>query len=81
MPGKRFSYGRRVNAFPKDFRERLKRFKAESGLSWAEISRRLGIHPETVRRWKEGHARPNAEHMLALCRLADDLGLGRLFRV
>ena len=49
-------------------------------MSWAELSRRLGTHPETVRRWKEGQVRPNGEHMLALWALADDLALGRLFR-
>ena len=80
MPRKLISYRRPVRSFPDGFPERLKRFKAESGLSWAELSRRLGTHPETVRRWKEGQARPNAESMLALCQLADDLALGRLIR-
>ena len=80
MPQRRIRNSSPVRAFPDGFPERLKRFKAESGLSWAEISRRLGIHPETVRRWKEGQARPNAEHMLALCQLADDLALGHLIR-
>ena len=36
---------------PDDFPERLERFKEESGLSWAEIIRRLDIHHETMRRW------------------------------
>ncbi|MYC35292.1 MAG: helix-turn-helix transcriptional regulator [Chloroflexi bacterium] len=80
MPQRRIRNSKPVRAFPGDFPERLKRFKAESGLSWFELSRRLGTHPETVRRWKEGQARPNAENMMALCRLADDLALGRLFR-
>lgn len=80
MPRRRISYRRRVHGFPVDFPERLERLKAESGLSWAELSRRLGTHPETVRRWKEGQVRPNGEHMLALWALADDLALGRLFR-
>ena len=80
MPRKLISRRRRVRAFLDGFPERLKRFKAESGLSWAEISRCLGTHPETVRRWKEGQARPNAANMMALCRLADDLALGRLLR-
>ena len=31
-----------------DFPQRLKRFKEESGLSWAEIARRLGADPKTV---------------------------------
>ena len=80
MPRGRISYRRRVRAFPGDFPDRLERLKEESGLSWAELSRRLGTHPETVRRWKEGRVRPNGEHMLALCELADNLALGRLFR-
>ena len=80
MPRKLISYSRPVRAFPKGFPERLKRFQAETGLSWAELSRRLGAHPETVRRWKEGQARPNTENMLALCRLADELALGHLIR-
>ncbi len=80
MPRRRITYRKKVNAFPADFPERMKRFKSESGLSWAELSRRLGTHPETVRRWKEGRIRPNAEHILALCELADDLALVRLFR-
>ena len=80
MPQRRIRNSRPVRAFPDGFPERLKCFKAEAGLSWAELSRRLGAHPETVRRWKEGQVRPNAANMMALCRLADDLALGRLFR-
>lgn len=80
MPRKRVNRRMTVSAFPGDFPQRLKRFKEESGLTWAELSRRLGADPETVRRWKEGLARPNAEHLLALLELADSLGLGHLFR-
>ena len=36
--------------FPDDFGDCLVRFKEESGLSWAEIARRLGTTPLTVRR-------------------------------
>ena len=64
---------------PDDFPHRLERFKEESDLSWAEISRRLGTDPHTVWSWKEGRGRPNAEHMIALLDLADDLGLLHLF--
>ncbi len=35
---------------PDDFGECLVRFKGASGLSWAEIARRLGTSPLTVRR-------------------------------
>ncbi len=53
MPRQRTYYKRRTYGFPDDFPERLKRFKDESGLSWAELNRRLGIHPQTMRRWVE----------------------------
>ena len=43
-----------------DFPQRLKRFKEESGLSWAEIARRLGADPKTVRRWHKDGVLPNA---------------------
>ena len=80
MPRKRIRYNRITRGFPKDFPERLKRFKEESGLPWAEIARRVGADVESVRRWKEGRARPNAEHLAALYALADSLGLGHLLR-
>ena len=67
------------SAFPGDFPERLKRFQKESGLSWSEISRRLGTYRHTVWRWKEGRGRPNAEHMIALHDLAEELGLLHIF--
>ena len=40
--------------------------------------RRLGTHPETMRRWTKG-VRPNAQHMMALRQLSDSLGIGHLF--
>ena len=80
MPRKRIRYYRITRVFPKDFPERLKRLQRESELPWAEIARRVGADPETVRRWKEGKVRPNAEHLAALYGLAVDLGLGHLFR-
>ena len=80
MPRKRIPYRRIRRVFPADFPERLKRLQAESGLPWAEIARRVGADVESVRRWKEGKARPNAEHLAALYALADSLGLGHLLR-
>ena len=80
MSQRRISNNRRVHGFPRDFPQRLERFQRESGLSWAELARRLGTDPETVRRWKKGRTRPNAEHLLGLWELADELALGRLFR-
>ena len=51
----------------------------ESGLSWAEIARRIGTYRHTVLRWTEGVVRPNVKHMMALLELAKDMGLGHLF--
>ena len=79
MPRQRTYYSRRTYAFPEDFPERLVRFQEASGLSWAELNRRLGTHPQTVRRWKQGRARPSTRHMMALLDLADSLGLGHIF--
>ena len=44
--------------FPDDFGDCLVRFKDESGLSWAEIARRLGTTPLTLRRWWKRGVRP-----------------------
>lgn len=78
MPRQRINHRRPVRVFPGDFPQRLARLQRESGLSVPELARRLGADPETVRRWKEGRARPNAEHLAALGRLAETLGLERL---
>ena len=64
---------------PGDFPERLERFKEKSGLSWAEIARRLDVHHETLRRWRKGRARPSMRNMMALVAVARPLGLGHLF--
>ena len=64
--------------FPDDFPQRLERLKKESGLSWAELARRLGTSAFNLRRWKDG-ARPVLRHQMALLDLAEDLGLGHLF--
>lgn len=45
MPRQRIHHTIETYDFPDDFAERLERFKEESGLSWAEIARRLGAHP------------------------------------
>ena len=62
-----------------DFPQRLKRFKEESGLSRAEIARRLGADPKTVRRWHKDGVLPNAYYLLALQDLSEGQGLGHLF--
>ena len=76
MLRQRAYYSRRTHVFPGDFPQRLERFKVESGLSWAEIARRLGTYPLTIRRWRCKGVRPNLAHQKALLDLADDLGLG-----
>ena len=63
MPRQRTNYRRITYEFPEDFPQRLERFKEESGLSWAEIARRLGTYPYTVRRWwKKRDASQHAAH-------------------
>ena len=79
MPRQRTYYSRRTYDLPGNFPERLERFKEKSGLSWAELNRRLGTDPQTMRRWRKGLALPSTRHMLALLDLAEGLGLGHLF--
>ena len=50
MPRQRTDHSRRVYVVPDDLPDRLERFREESGLSWADIARRLGVDPLTVRR-------------------------------
>ena len=78
MTSSRIDHSRIVYVMPPDFPERLKRLKKESGLTWAEIARRIGTYPYTVHRWKEGQGRPHFWHRTALLYLADDLGLAHL---
>ena len=80
MPRQRTNYRRTFHVFPKDFPQRLERFKEASGLTWREIARRLGTNTLTLRRWRAG-AQPNSKHLLALLELADELSLGHLFPV
>ena len=79
MPRQHTGRSRRTYEFPDDFPQRLERFKVESGLSWAEIARRLGTYPLTIRRWRYKGVRPNLAHQMALLDLAESLGLGHLF--
>ncbi len=78
MPRHRTHNSRMVYVFPDDFPERLERFKEESGLSWAEIARRVGTSDLNLRRWRNG-VRPHWRHLSALLELAEDLGLAHLF--
>ena len=79
MPRQRIHHSRKTYNFPDDFPQRLKRFKEESDLPWAEINRRLDIHPETTRRWRDKGVWPSMRNMMALVALAKSLGLGHLF--
>ena len=79
MPRQRIHHTRETYEVPSDFPERLKRFQKESGLTWAEIARRLGAHPYTIRRWVLGRARPGMRYMMALLELAEELGLAHIF--
>ena len=79
MPRQRNNYDIQTYNFPGDFPQRLVRFQQESGLSWAEIARRLGTGPETIRRWREKGVRPSTQHMMALLALANSFGLGHIF--
>ena len=65
MPRQRINYRRTVHRFPDEFLQALERFKDASGLTWGEMSRRLGTNTLTLRRWRSG-TRPNALHLLAL---------------
>ena len=78
MPRQRTNHRRRVYLFPDDFSDRLELLMKESGLTWAEIARRLGVDPLTVRRWWKYGVRPNVRHQMALLGLARDLGLGHI---
>ncbi len=82
MPRQHTHHGRSGNTgvFLQDFPQRLERFQEESGLSWAEIARRLDVYPHTLWRWRKAGVRPDTEHMMALLDLADSLGLGHIFR-
>ena len=79
MPRQRTHHGRMVYVFPDDFPRRLKRFKEESGLPWAELARRLGTSALNLRRWKDKGVRPHWRHLMALLELAEDLDLGHIF--
>ena len=80
MPRQRTHHSRRTYDFHADFPERLERFREASGMTWAELCRRLGTHPHTVRRWRNEGVRPSARHMMAFLALAGSLGLDHLLK-
>ncbi len=78
MPRQRTHHTRTTHDLLDGFPERLERFRDASGLTWAELGRRLGTHPQTLRRWRNEGVQPNGRHMMALLDLAESLGLRRL---
>ncbi|MYC37380.1 MAG: helix-turn-helix transcriptional regulator [Chloroflexi bacterium] len=59
MPRQHTHHSKVAHDFPDDFPHRLAKFQEASGLSWAEIARRLGTTPYAISRIPEG--RPDAE--------------------
>ena len=60
---------------PVDFSERLALFKEESGLSWKELARLLGVSLHRLRQWRNKGAAPNPTHLFLLMTIADLMGL------
>ena len=79
MPRQRIPHSRVTHDHADDLSRRLVRFQEESGLSWAELGRRLDVDPETVRRWRDKGVRPTGKHLMALLALAGSFGLGHIF--
>ena len=78
MPRKRARRGKKtICEMTGDFAEALEDFQKASGLTWAEIARRLGTSVVNLWRWRKG-VLPNMHHLLALQELADSMGLGHL---
>ena len=78
MPRKRVRRSNRTtHVLTGDFAQALERFKKASGLTWAEIARRLGTSVVNLWRWRQG-VQPNMHHLIALQDLADGMGLGHL---
>ena len=78
MPRKRSRRGKRtVQVLTGEFAKALEDFQKASGLTWAEIARRLGTSVVNLWRWRQG-VQPNMHHLLALQDLADSMGLGHL---
>lgn len=50
-------------------RQNMKAERARLGLSCEEVAERIGIHPNTLRRWESGEGEPLAKKFLALVHL------------
>ena len=78
MPRKRSRRGKRtVQVLTGEFAKALEDFQEASGLTWAEMARRLGTSVVNLWRWRQG-VQPNMHHLIALQDLADSMGLGHL---
>ena len=60
--------------FPREFPDRLERFKEETGLTWNALARRLGVNPYRLREWRRGTV-PDSTNLFILLTLAERLGL------
>ena len=60
--------------FPRDFSQRLERFKEAAGFSWRGLARELRIDVRLLKRWRNG-VKPDSAHLVALFGLAARLGL------
>ena len=58
-----------VTFLPQDFAQRLKHFKAASGLTWDAMAACMGVDPRQLRRWRRG-TRPSGDGLFALLTLA-----------
>ena len=78
MPRKRVRRTKRTtHVLTGDFAKALEMFQEASGLTWAEIARRLGTSVVNLWRWRQG-VQPNMHHLIALQDLADGMGMGHL---
>lgn len=50
---------------------KLREARKKSGLSAADVGMAVGRSDRTIYAWENGSAEPNAEQMLALCRMYD----------
>ena len=74
MGRQRRTYHPGTATWPEDFPHRLERLKNDFGLSWRELSRRIGVDVGMVPRWRAG-TKPGTPQLYQLCRLAARLGL------
>ena len=61
--------------FPRDFPERLLRFKEASGLSWRTIARLLGVSLHRLRQWRNRGVAPSPAYLFLLLTIAESMGL------